>query len=167
MEKKKKLLLRDAFDACDADGSLSISPEELESIFKKLGKSISSKNLQKIMTLLDKDGNGSIEWDEFRSAFVNSNSQLPSELELFLNFGMFENLNITGYLMKIGGESNKWTNKLKKNWQKRYFVFNTKKKIVNYYSNEFAPARNSPPNGTINLSDFVSVKETQVYKKGD
>ena len=57
--------LKAAFDNIDADGSGSIDESELTDLLVSLGKDPTGHEVQSMMQLADKDGNGTIEFDEF------------------------------------------------------------------------------------------------------
>jgi len=57
--------LRDAFKIFDADGSGSISSDELGDILKILGQNTSNEELKSMISKIDQDGNGTIDFEEF------------------------------------------------------------------------------------------------------
>jgi calmodulin len=57
--------LKDAFTIFDADGSGSISSDELGDILKILGQNTSSEELRSMISKIDQDGNGTIDFEEF------------------------------------------------------------------------------------------------------
>ena len=59
--------LRDAFAVFDADGSGSISRDELKKLMRNLGQSLSDAELDAMMDEVDTDGNGEIDFEEFKS----------------------------------------------------------------------------------------------------
>mmetsp|Transcript_8162 Transcript_8162/g.14238 ORF Transcript_8162/g.14238 Transcript_8162/m.14238 type:complete len:152 (+) Transcript_8162:182-637(+) len=59
--------LRDAFAVFDADGSGSISRSELKKLMKNLGQSLSDAELDAMMDEVDTDGNGEIDFEEFKT----------------------------------------------------------------------------------------------------
>lgn len=68
--------LRDAFAVFDADGSGSISRSELKKLMKNLGQTLSDAELDAMMDEVDTDGNGEIDFHEFKSMMV-SRTLLP------------------------------------------------------------------------------------------
>ena len=56
---------KDAFNQLDVDGNGVINVEELGTAMKSIGKDTSEENLQTMITLVDKDGDGKIDFDEF------------------------------------------------------------------------------------------------------
>merc|ERR1711935_231051 len=58
--------LRDAFAVFDDDNSGSISREELKKLMKNLGQSLSDGELDAMMDEVDTDGNGEIDFNEFK-----------------------------------------------------------------------------------------------------
>jgi len=59
---------RKAFDAVDTDKSGSISSAELANVLKELGIQLKDEEVAEVMKMMDKDGSGSIEWEEFLAA---------------------------------------------------------------------------------------------------
>ena len=62
--------LRDAFAVFDADGSGSISRDELKKLMRNLGQTLSDAELNAMMDEVDTDGNGEIDFEEFKSMMV-------------------------------------------------------------------------------------------------
>ena len=62
--------LRDAFAVFDKDGSGSISRNELKTLMKNLGQSLSDAELDAMMDEVDTDGNGEIDFQEFKQMMV-------------------------------------------------------------------------------------------------
>lgn len=57
--------MRSTFDMFDTDKSGTISVNELKSVLKKLGKNMSDKEIKKMMSSVDKDQSGEVDFDEF------------------------------------------------------------------------------------------------------
>ncbi len=65
---------RKAFVAWDADNSGDIDREELKQVFRDVvGRELSDYETVKIFKRLDKDENGTIEWEEFVGYFLSLN----------------------------------------------------------------------------------------------
>eukprot|EP00753_Platysulcus_tardus_P004988 PLAT12813.1.p1 GENE.PLAT12813.1~~PLAT12813.1.p1 ORF type:complete len:737 (-),score=303.97 PLAT12813.1:332-2383(-) len=62
--------IRDAFDACDADGSGEIDRDELVPVLAQLGLEVTAETMDAIMGVLDADGDGTVSWLEFLSAMA-------------------------------------------------------------------------------------------------
>ncbi|DBA00183.1 TPA: hypothetical protein N0F65_007808 [Lagenidium giganteum] len=62
---EQKRMLRQWFDALDSDGSGMISVEELEDPMLSIGIVTDAKEVQEIMSRVDKNDNGLIDFDEF------------------------------------------------------------------------------------------------------
>ena len=62
--------LKDAFAVFDADGSGTISRTELKKLMKNLGQTLSDAELDAMMDEVDTDGNGEIDFAEFKSMMV-------------------------------------------------------------------------------------------------
>lgn len=57
--------MKQLFRYCDKDDSGSIDKDELGSVMHELGKDLTDEELSTLMTQLDSDGNGDIDFDEF------------------------------------------------------------------------------------------------------
>lgn len=68
--------LKDAFAVFDADGSGTISKSELKKLMKNLGQTLSDPELDAMMEEVDTDGNGEIDFAEFKSMMVSFILQL-------------------------------------------------------------------------------------------
>ena len=73
--KPSNLKIKQTFDIFDRDGSGSIDTQELDKVLKALGQKISESELQKLVTNLDTDGDGQIDFDEFASLSIIADSQ--------------------------------------------------------------------------------------------
>ncbi|KAL7526984.1 hypothetical protein ACHAXR_001745 [Thalassiosira sp. AJA248-18] len=62
--------LKDAFAVFDADNSGSISRSELKKLMKNLGQTLSDAELDAMMDEVDTDGNGEIDFAEFKTMMV-------------------------------------------------------------------------------------------------
>ena len=62
---RKREIYKAAFKKFDADDSNSIDTAELGSLLKELGWNVSDADVTEALTVLDKDGNGDIDLDEF------------------------------------------------------------------------------------------------------
>ncbi|VDI64645.1 Hypothetical predicted protein [Mytilus galloprovincialis] len=61
--------LREAFKVFDKDGSGSISKAELKLVMENLGEKLTGEEIDEMMAEADKDGNGEIDYEEFKEAF--------------------------------------------------------------------------------------------------
>ncbi|XP_045610355.1 troponin C, isotype gamma isoform X2 [Procambarus clarkii] len=57
--------LRKAFDAFDTDKKGSINVDTITTILRMMGVKVSEKNLQEIISEVDEDGSGELEFEEF------------------------------------------------------------------------------------------------------
>ncbi len=64
--------LRDAFAVFDSDGSGLISRSELKGLLNNLGQVLSDEEIDAMMNVVDKDGNGEIDFEEFKAMMVRS-----------------------------------------------------------------------------------------------
>ena len=58
--------LKDAFDLYDLDKNGLISASELHAVMKKLGQRCSLKDCRKMISSVDKDGDGNVNFEEFK-----------------------------------------------------------------------------------------------------
>ena len=58
--------LRDAFDLYDLDKDGVISPKELHIVLNKLGEKCSLSDCQKMISNVDADGDGKVNFEEFK-----------------------------------------------------------------------------------------------------
>lgn len=74
--------MRAVFDEIDSDSSGSISESELMDALKIFGLRVTKNSAKRILKTIDKDGNGSIEWQEFSEFFSRVSD--PSEVKNIL-----------------------------------------------------------------------------------
>ena len=73
--------IKEAFAVFDIDGSGSITRSELKRVMKSLGQSLTRKKLDALMHQCDTDGNGEIDFEEFKNVWANFQSK-PDPFEL-------------------------------------------------------------------------------------
>ncbi len=76
------LEIKEAFDIFDVDKSGSISKEELKQALKNLGIDAKNQTLQNMITDLDADGSGKIEFDEFIKMMTAKTSDRDTKEDL-------------------------------------------------------------------------------------
>ncbi|KAF7884747.1 uncharacterized protein EAF02_005083 [Botrytis sinoallii] len=64
--------MRSAFQVFDVDGSGTISPEEIYKLMASLGENLSEDEIKSMVKEVDKNGDGSIDYEEFVS-FIRDN----------------------------------------------------------------------------------------------
>ena len=67
--------LKRSFDAIDADGSGELDAGEMRAMFLKVSPALEQSPafatmLERVLAKLDVDGNKTVSWDEFKSAFI-------------------------------------------------------------------------------------------------
>jgi calmodulin len=62
--------LRDAFAVFDRDGTGTISREELRHVMKSIGEQLTEAEIDEMIKLADKDGDGAIDYTEFASIML-------------------------------------------------------------------------------------------------
>ena len=65
MAEIQKKIMRDTFDKFDADSDGHLQMGEVKALFASMKWDIGEENMKKAMEFLDKDHNGSLEFDEF------------------------------------------------------------------------------------------------------
>ena len=88
--KPSSLKIKQTFDIFDRDGSGSIDVHELDKVLKTLGQKIDESELQDLVTQLDKDGDGQIDFDEFASLSIISDSSADQSQDLREVFKKFD-----------------------------------------------------------------------------
>lgn len=73
--------LWETFKVFDADGSGSISPEELKGIMESLGQNPRDDQLQEMIKEVDLDSSGTIDFDEFKALMVAQSGDRQSRLK--------------------------------------------------------------------------------------
>jgi centrin-1 len=83
------LEIKEAFDLFDTDGSGTISTEELRKALQNLGIDARNQTLLNMMSDLDKDRSGSIDFDEFISMMTAQMSDTDSREDLRKVYNLF------------------------------------------------------------------------------
>ena len=81
--------IKEAFDLFDGDNSGEIDSEELKQALKNLGIDAKNQTLTNMMTDLDKDGSGKIDFDEFISMMTAKMSDRDTREDLEKVFRLF------------------------------------------------------------------------------
>ncbi|CAN7129632.1 unnamed protein product [Brassica rapa subsp. narinosa] len=63
--------LKEAFDLYDLDGNGRISVNELHSVMKNLGEKCSLEDCKRIISKVDADGDGCVNFEEFKKMMMN------------------------------------------------------------------------------------------------
>ncbi|XP_077236072.1 calcium-binding EF-hand family protein [Tasmannia lanceolata] len=66
--------LRDAFEMYDLDKNGLISAKELHMVLRKLGEKCSIEECTRMICSVDSDGDGSVNFEEFKKMMTNSNA---------------------------------------------------------------------------------------------
>ncbi|XVE72204.1 hypothetical protein DITRI_Ditri11bG0020400 [Diplodiscus trichospermus] len=64
--------LKDAFDLYDLDKNGLISANELHAVLKKLGEKCSLSDCRRMISQVDKDGDGNVNFEEFKKMMTNA-----------------------------------------------------------------------------------------------
>ena len=81
--------VREAFNLFDTDGSGSIEVKELKAAMRALGFQIKKAEIRKMVADVDKDENGSIEFDEFVDMMTSRMANRDSREEVMKVFQLF------------------------------------------------------------------------------
>lgn len=87
---KQIKLYRDVFDSFDADKSESIDLEELAEVFRALGQTPSTEEIQDIIKEVDIDGSGQIDFDEFLQVIARQEAEADNDEEMLEAFKAFD-----------------------------------------------------------------------------
>ena len=61
----KRIMTKRLFDSIDADGGGTLDIEEMKQLFKDLGLELTQDQEATVMSRIDTDGSGEIDFDEF------------------------------------------------------------------------------------------------------
>ncbi|KAE8673157.1 Calcium-binding protein CML24 [Hibiscus syriacus] len=64
--------LKDAFDMYDLDKNGLISAKELHAVMKRLGEKCSLSDCRRMISQVDKDGDGNVNFEEFKKMMTNA-----------------------------------------------------------------------------------------------
>ena len=81
--------VREAFNLFDTDGSGSIEVKELKAAMRALGFQVKKAEIRKMVADVDKDENGSIEFDEFVDMMTSRMANRDSKEEVMKVFRLF------------------------------------------------------------------------------
>ncbi len=82
--------LRECFNLFDVDKSGSISSKELKKVIEALGISANENEMNGLMKLMDKDGSGAIDFEEFATVMGAQFYKQPSKKDLEEAFKYFD-----------------------------------------------------------------------------
>merc|ERR1712072_1649376 len=82
--------VREAFELFDIDHSGAIDVRELKAAIRALGMDVSPDELKKMVSDVDKDGNGTIEFPEFLGMMTEKMARTASEEEIAKCFKLFD-----------------------------------------------------------------------------
>jgi Ca2+-binding EF-hand superfamily protein len=89
--------IREAFNLFDTDGSGTIDPNELKEAMKSLGFDNKNQTVYQMISDIDKDGKGYINFDEFLDALTVQMSSSDSKEDILKVFNLFDD-DQTGYI---------------------------------------------------------------------
>jgi Ca2+-binding EF-hand superfamily protein len=89
--------IREAFNLFDTDGSGTIDPNELKEAMKSLGFDTKNQTVYQMISDIDKDGKGYINFDEFLDALTVQMSSSDSKEDILKVFNLFDD-DQTGYI---------------------------------------------------------------------
>ena len=61
----KRIMTKRLFDGIDVDGNGALDSEEMKQLFKDLGLELTQDQVATVMSRIDADGSGEIDFDEF------------------------------------------------------------------------------------------------------
>ena len=89
--------LREAFELFDTDGNGTIDPNELKSAMKNLGLEAKNHTVYQMISDIDKNGTGDIDFDEFLDLMTVKLGDSDSEQDVRKVFDLFDD-DKTGYI---------------------------------------------------------------------
>jgi len=84
---------KEAFVLFDKDGSGSITTKELGTVFRTLGQNPTEGELAEMVRMVDRDGNGTIEFPEFLMLVANNSRKPDTEEDVIESFKTFDKEN--------------------------------------------------------------------------
>ncbi|XP_075249688.1 neo-calmodulin-like [Convolutriloba macropyga] len=106
--------LRDVFKVFDKDGDQVITTLEIKKVLSDLGRKVSEQQILEMISSVDLDSNGSIDFDEFKEMMSRRGSELDFETKLQNAFrifdqnsdGVIDEHELKSVLKKLGIEAN-------------------------------------------------------------
>merc|ERR1712167_540849 len=89
--------IKEAFDLFDTDGSGTIDPKELKAAMQSLGFEAKNQTIYQMISDLDKDGSGNIDFDEFLDMMTARMSDKDTRADIEKVFRLFDD-DKTGYI---------------------------------------------------------------------
>lgn len=89
--------IKEAFDLFDSDGSGTVEPRELKSAMQSLGFEAKGSTMFHVVTELDKDGSGAIDFEEFIGMMSSKLSDHETKEEIRSIFTLFD-VDKTGHI---------------------------------------------------------------------
>lgn len=90
LTEEQRAEIREAFDLFDTDGSGTIDAKELKVAFRALGFDLKKEELKSILSTVDRDGSGQIEFAEFAELMSTRMSERDSREEILKAFRLFD-----------------------------------------------------------------------------
>eukprot|EP00123_Amoebidium_parasiticum_P022758 comp9429_c0_seq1/m.4482 comp9429_c0_seq1/g.4482 ORF comp9429_c0_seq1/g.4482 comp9429_c0_seq1/m.4482 type:complete len:163 (-) comp9429_c0_seq1:325-813(-) len=90
LTKEEEQNIKEAFEALDRDGSGSIDAKALGMVMAQLGLEVSREEVRRMMADIDVDGNGTIDYGEFRSLMTDKMSAKDSKKDILAAFNLFD-----------------------------------------------------------------------------
>eukprot|EP00300_Choanocystis_sp_HF-7_P041435 c8163_g1_i1.p1 GENE.c8163_g1_i1~~c8163_g1_i1.p1 ORF type:complete len:197 (-),score=32.07 c8163_g1_i1:74-589(-) len=82
--------IKEAFDLFDTDGSGTIDPKELTAAMKSLGFEAKNQTIYQMISDLDKDGSGAIDFEEFLDMMTARMSDKDTREDIMKVFRLFD-----------------------------------------------------------------------------
>ncbi|CAL5347269.1 unnamed protein product [Camellia sinensis] len=135
---------QEAFSLFDKDGDGCITVEELATVIRSLDQNPTEEELQDMISEVDSDGNGTIEFTEFLNLMANKMKETDAEEELKEAFKVFDK-DQNGYIS---------ANEL------RHVMINLGEKLTDEEVDQMIKEADLDGDGQVNYEEFVKMMMT-------
>ncbi|CAE7602131.1 unnamed protein product [Symbiodinium microadriaticum] len=131
---------KEAFSLFDKEGTGEISTTQLGTVMRSVGQNPSDKDLEDMVSEVDADGNGTIDFPEFLTMMTMANKKSDSDAELVAAYEVFDK-DSCGYISAQA---------LKE------ILASVGEHPTDQFINDMLTAADSDRDGKVNYSDFVT-----------
>ncbi|KAK7344066.1 hypothetical protein VNO77_13308 [Canavalia gladiata] len=141
---------KEAFGLFDKDGDGCITVEELATVIRSLDQNPTEEELQDMISEVDADGNGTIEFDEFLSLMAKKVKDTDAEEELKEAFKVFDK-DQNGYISAS---------------ELRHVMINLGEKLTDEEVEQMIKEADLDGDGQVNYDEFVKMMMTEQGSPG-